>query len=131
MSRATCGCGLKSHGWPFTNSNSLSKLPRADTFVISLVTACQRAYLKWVVRQSGFFRITLFKRKILDSSKLKEFANDNFKSDENGRHFSKKLENTVGKGDIVRYEQFPLFPQCFQDLCCIQVYKTRACLEKG
>ena len=28
--------------------------------------------------------------------------------------FSKQIENTVGKGEIVRYEQFLLFPQCFQ-----------------
>ena len=41
------------------------------------------------------------KRQILDSSKLlKGFANDNFKFDENGRKFSKWLENTVGKGEI-------------------------------
>ena len=55
--------------------------------------------------------------KILDSTKLKEFADDNFKSDENGRKFFKQLENTVGKGDIARYEQFLLFPQCFQKPC--------------
>ena len=51
---------------------------------------------------------------ILDSSKLKEFADDNFKFDENGRQFSERLENTVGKGEIARYEQFLLFPRCFQ-----------------
>ena len=33
---------------------------------------------------------------------------------QNGRLFSKRLENTVGKGEIARYEQFLLFPQCFQ-----------------
>ena len=54
------------------------------------------------------------KRQILDSSKLKEFADDNFKFDENGRKFPKSVENTVGKGEIARYEQFLLFPQCFQ-----------------
>ena len=54
------------------------------------------------------------KQQILDSSKLKEFADDNFKSDDNGRKFSKGVENTVGKGKIARYEQFLLFPQCFQ-----------------
>ena len=27
---------------------------------------------------------------------------------------SKPVENTVGKGEIARYEQFLLFPQCFQ-----------------
>ena len=54
---------------------------------------------------------------MLDSSKLKDFADDNFKFDENGRKFSKQLENTVGKGEIARYEQFLLFPQCFQKTC--------------
>ena len=28
--------------------------------------------------------------------------------------FSKRIENTVGKGEIARYEQFLLFLQCFQ-----------------
>ena len=55
--------------------------------------------------------------KILDSSKLKEFADDNFKFDENGRKLSKWVENTAGKGEIARYEQFLLFPQCFQKAC--------------
>ena len=54
------------------------------------------------------------RRQILDSSKLKEFAGDNFKFDENGRKLSIRVENTVGKGEIARYEQFLLFPQCFQ-----------------
>ena len=54
------------------------------------------------------------KRQILDSSKLKKFADDNFEFDENGRKFLKRVENTVGKGEIARYEQFLLFPQCFQ-----------------
>ena len=55
--------------------------------------------------------------KILDSSKLKEFADDNFKFDENGRKLSKRVENTVGKEEIALYEQFLLFPQCFQKAC--------------
>ena len=29
----------------------------------------------------------------------------------------KQVENTVGKGEITRYEQFLLFPQCFQKAC--------------
>ena len=52
--------------------------------------------------------------RFLDSSKLKEFADDNLKFDENGRKFIKRVENTVGKGEIARNEQFLLFPQCFQ-----------------
>ena len=55
--------------------------------------------------------------KFLDSSKLKEFADDNFKFDENSRKLSKRVENTVGKGEIARYEEFLLFPQCFQKAC--------------
>ena len=31
--------------------------------------------------------------------------------------FSKRVENTVGKGEIAHYEQFLLFPQCFQKAC--------------
>ena len=48
---------------------------------------------------------------------MKEFADDNFKLHENGRKLSKWVENTVGKGEIARYEQFLLFPQCFQKAC--------------
>ena len=33
-------------------------------------------------------------RQILDSSKLKDFADDNFRFDENGRKLSKRVENT-------------------------------------
>ena len=29
----------------------------------------------------------------------------------------KRVENTVGKGEIARDEQFLLFPQCFQKAC--------------
>ena len=57
------------------------------------------------------------KRQILDSPKLKEFSDDNFEVDENGGKFSERVENTVGKGEIARYEQFLLFPQSFQKTC--------------
>ena len=48
---------------------------------------------------------------------MKEFAGDNFKLNEMDRKFSKRLENTMGKGEIARSEQFLLFPQCFQKTC--------------
>ena len=41
-------------------------------------------------------------------------ADNNFKSNENAKKFSRRIENTAGKGEIARYEQFLLFPQCFQ-----------------
>ena len=56
-------------------------------------------------------------KKNLDSSKLKEFADDNFKFDENGRNLSKQVEYTVEKGEIAQYEQFLVIPQCFQKAC--------------
>ena len=57
------------------------------------------------------------RQQILDSSKLREFADDNFKFDENGRKLSKRVENTVGKGEIAHYEQFLHFPRCFEKAC--------------
>ena len=57
------------------------------------------------------------KQQILDSSKLKEFADNKFKFHGNGRKISKRVENTVRKGKIARYEQFLLFPKCFQKTC--------------
>ena len=49
--------------------------------------------------------------------RLFQTENDNFKFDKNGRKLSKQVENTVGKGEIACYEQFLLFPQCFQKAC--------------
>ena len=49
--------------------------------------------------------------------KTERVCGGQFKFDENGRKLSKWVENTVGKGEIARYEQFLLFPQCFQKAC--------------
>ena len=49
-----------------------------------------------------------------NQSKLKDFADENFKFGESGTMLSKRVQNTVGKGEIARYEQFLFFPQCFQ-----------------
>ena len=77
-------------------------------------------YCKHVKTRARFGK-GITRRQILDSSKLKDFADDNFKYNENGRKLSRKLskrvENTVEKGEIARYEQFLLFPQCFQKAC--------------
>ena len=60
---------------------------------------------------------------ILDRSKLKQIEDDIFKFDENSRKLSKRVENTVGKREIAIYEQFPLFPQCFQKACFLEASK--------
>ena len=78
------------------------------------------------------------RRQILDSSKLKEFADDNFRFDENGGKFSERVEKTVGKGEIAvgkgeiaRYEQFFLFSTEFsRDFSCRHV-KPRGLFWKG
>ena len=57
------------------------------------------------------------KWQILESSKLKDFADDNFKVDENARKFSNVVGNTVRKREIAFYKQFLLFPQCFPKTC--------------
>ena len=51
------------------------------------------------------------RRQSLDSSNLKEFADDNFKFDENGSKLSKWVENTVGKGEIACLFSKNLFPR--------------------
>ena len=58
-----------------------------------------------------------------------EFADDNSKFDENGRKIFKGIENTVGKGEIARYEQFLLFPHCFKRLV-LQTCKNQGLFGK-
>ena len=65
-----------------------------------------------------------------DSSKLKEFACNNYKFDETGGKFLKWVEKTVGKGEIARDDQFLLFPQCFQKNCSANKYKPGLVWER-
>ena len=65
----------------------------------------------------------------LNSSKLKKLAEDNFKCKENGRKFFKQVENTERKGEIAHYEQFFLFPQCFQKLV-LQTHRNQGLFRK-
>ena len=41
----------------------------------------------------------------------------------NGVHLSDRVENIVRKGEIAHYEQFLLFPQCFQKLSAVDASK--------
>ena len=69
-------------------------------------------------------------RQILDSIKLKKFADKNFKFDENGGQVSKTEENS-GKSRNCSLQALSPFPTAFsKDLNCRQV-KTRACLGKA
>ena len=64
-----------------------------------------------------FKELTFPRRHYFGLSKLKEFVDNNFIFNESGRKCSKRVENTVRKGEIARYEQFLLFPMCFQKVC--------------
>ena len=52
---------------------------------------------------------------------MKEFEEDNFKFDKNGRKFSKRVDNTVGKGEVAFYEQFLCFPVFSRQQTCINM----------
>ena len=75
------------------------------------------------------FSLTITRRQILDPSKLKEFADDNSKFDENGKKLSNQVENTVGKGEMAHYKQFLLFNSVFKRLV-LQTCKNQGLLEK-
>ena len=75
---------------------------------------CFKPYFHRKSRLDGFLTLTQTTNFRLQTSKLKEFADDNFKFNENERKLSKQVENTDGKEEIARNEQFLLFPQCFQ-----------------
>ena len=71
------------------------------------------------------------KRQILDSSKLKDFAEDSFKFDDNGRKFSEKGRKHCGERRNCLLRAISPFPTVFsKDLYCRHI-KTRACLENG
>ena len=67
---------------------------------------------------------------------MKEFADDNLKFDENGSKFSKQVENTVGKGEIARFEQllvlsnFSYFHCVFKRLV-MQTRRNQSLFGKG
>ena len=72
----------------------------------------------------------------LNSSKFKDFADDNFEFDENGGKFSKIVENTEGKEEIAHYELFLLvmsnfcFSHCVFKRLVLQTRKNRGLFGK-
>ena len=66
----------------------------------------------------------------LDCSKLKGFADDNFKFDENGRRLYKQKKKLCGKRRNCWLRAISTFSIVFSNNFCRYV-KTRACLGKG
>ena len=82
----------------------------------------------------GFIALALLPNDIhciLDLSKLKEFADDNFKLNENGRKLSIRVENIVGKRRHCSEQAISPFPTAFSIQLQRRHVKTRACLGKG
>ena len=61
--------------------------------------------------------LTLFQTTNFRLFQTKRVCRRHFEFDENCAKFSKRIENTVRKGEIPRYKQFLLFSQCFQKTC--------------
>ena len=59
--------------------------------------------------------------KINVTKKLELVVDDNSKFYENGRKFSKQVENTVGKGEIACHVQFLIFSQRFQKTNAVEI----------
>ena len=67
---------------------------------------------------------------ILDFSKFKACADDNFEFDENDRKFSKRVENTVRKGELLVASNFSFTPSVFKRLV-LQTRKNQGLFGKG
>ena len=67
------------------------------------------------------------RRQILDSSKLNEFADDNFKFDKNGRRLSKQVENTVEKEKLLVTGNFSFSNSVFKRLISQGRQKVSLC----
>ena len=68
--------------------------------------------------------------RILDCSKLKEFANDNSKFVEYDGKFSKRTENTVGKGELLITSIFSFSCSVFKRLV-LQTHINQGLFGKG
>ena len=64
---------------------------------------------------------------IFDRSKLKAFAGDKMNMTEKMKIVPERMENIVGKGENAGYQNFLLFPQCFQKVTFSGSLKVRDC----
>ena len=71
--------------------------------------------------------LTLSKQQILDSPKMKVSADNSFKFVENGRKFSKLVENIEEKEKLIVMGNFSFSHSVFMTY----THENRACLENG
>ena len=65
--------------------------------------------------------------KILDRSKMRQCAADNFRCHENSRKFSKRVENTVGKEKLFVTSNFSFSHSVFKRLVSQGLHKVSLC----
>ena len=70
----------------------------------------------WPTPSSNVEKEPFPKRQVLDSSILKEFADDNLKFDENGGKFSKKVETLCEKDRLLVTSNFSFSHSVFKKL---------------
>ena len=70
------------------------------------------------------------KLQILHSSKLKVFADDNLKFNKYGGKFSKRVENTLGKGEMLVLSNFSFSHSVFKGLV-LETCKNQGLFGKG
>ena len=70
------------------------------------------------------------KQQILNSSKLKEFGDNNFKFVENGRELPKQVENTVGREKLLITSNFAFSRIVFERLV-LQTHENQGLFGKG
>ena len=70
------------------------------------------------------------KQHILDTPRLKEFADDNFIFHENSREFSKRIENTLEKQKLIVTSNFFFSHSVFKRLI-LQICKNQGFFGKG
>ena len=86
-------------------------VPRSEEPPLTITNNKIRDQVKFKTFLDNSVDVTKMIRLKFESIKIKgkETADNNFKFDENGREFSKRVENTLRKGEIACYEQFLLF----------------------
>ena len=108
------------------------QLPNAKLQIINLVLtlAHSESICRHKLRQGLFFPQRFPKRQILGPSKLKGFADENFRMDENGRKFSKPEENTVEKKKLLVTINFSFSHSVFIRFV-LQTSKNQGLFGKG
>ena len=117
----------------FVPFDEILDLPKLEGFSDDKIKVAQKLKFGWGRLKSIFPQVVLPlvfypllcnadfkpfpKQQVLDLSKLKAFADNNYNFVENGRNLFKQVEKHCGKRRNSRYAQFLLFLQCFWNTC--------------